>query len=84
MPRPDAATPINTATPTIPSPAPWPPASAGAVQNVHTGNYAYGGRGAAYNPRTGMAAAGSRYTVGNAYSGHQATVGRGVVSGPGG
>jgi hypothetical protein len=54
------------------------------VQNVHTGNYAYGGRGAAYSPSTGTAAAGSRYTVGNAYSGRQATVGRGVVSGPGG
>jgi hypothetical protein len=51
----------------------------GSVQNVYTGNYAYGGRGATYNPNTGVARGGSA-TVGNAYTGTQNTAKWGQVS----
>jgi hypothetical protein len=52
------------------------------VENVYTGNYAYGGRGAAYNPNTGAAAAGGKVTWGNESSGNQGTAGRGTIYNP--
>jgi hypothetical protein len=54
----------------------------GAVQNVFNGNYAYGRRGAFYNPRTGVAGAGREATIGNEYSGRSATVARGTAYSP--
>jgi hypothetical protein len=54
----------------------------GGVQNVFNGNYAYGRRGAAYNPRTGTAAAGREVTVGNEGSGRSATLARGTAYNP--
>jgi hypothetical protein len=52
------------------------------VQNVYTGNYAYGGRGATYNPNTGVTARGGTATVGNAYSGTQSTARWAQATGP--
>ena len=69
MPGPATPGAARSATPTTPSPAASLSASAAPLRNVYTGNYAYGGRGATYNPTTGTAAAGSRYTVGNASGG---------------
>jgi hypothetical protein len=54
------------------------------VQNVYTGNYAYGQRGATYNPTTGVSARGGSATVGNASTGQQQTIRGGQVTGPGG
>ena len=54
------------------------------MQNVYTGNYAYGG---AARPTTRTPASrrrGGTATVGNAYTGKQNTAKRGSVSGPGG
>jgi hypothetical protein len=59
-------------------------ASAGqrtAVQNVYTGNYAYGGRGVAVGPNGGVVA-GGKVTVGNANTGNEATARRGAAYNP--
>jgi hypothetical protein len=52
------------------------------VNNVYTGNYAYGGRGGFYNQNTGVAGAGRKVTVGNQQTGNSATAGRGTVYNP--
>jgi len=51
------------------------------VQNVHTGNYASGGRGVARGPG-GTVAAGAHGTVSNAYTGQEVSGGRGIVYNP--
>ena len=53
----------------------------GAVENVYTGNYAYGGRGAFYNEQTGAAGAGRKVTWGNETPA-QGTAGRATVYNP--
>ena len=52
------------------------------MENVYTGNYAYGSRGAAYNSRTGISATGSRVTWGNEGTGNQGTAGRANIYNP--
>ncbi len=54
----------------------------GAVENVYTGNYAYGGRGAFYNETTGAAGAGRKVTWGNEDTGKQGTAGRATIYNP--
>jgi hypothetical protein len=54
------------------------------VQNVYTGNYAYGQRGATYDPTTGVSARGGSATYGNVDTGQQGSARWGHVSGPGG
>jgi hypothetical protein len=52
------------------------------VKNVYTGNYAYGGRGAFYNEKTGAAGAGRKVTWGNEDTGKQGTAGKATVYNP--
>jgi hypothetical protein len=52
------------------------------VQNVYTGNYAYGGRGAFYNENSGVAGAGGKVTWGNSATGDQGSAGRGTIYNP--
>jgi hypothetical protein len=54
----------------------------GAVQNVYSGNYAYGRRGAFYNQNTGVAGAGGKVTWGNSATGNQGTAGRAAIYNP--
>ena len=60
-----------------------PPASVASVQNVYTGNYAYGGAAPRTTPRRASRRGAARSRIGNAYTGHAEHRDRGRVTGPG-